>query len=378
MPAEVPPHLFASFRPLPRFSVGFGVYVPYGLTSQWEEDFPGRFSALKAALASPYLQPNFAFDVVPGRFSIGGGPVIGISHVELVQSADLAGTATGESLPDGTPITFGMLGVPRETEFARATIEGQDVAFGFNVGAHWQVTDRVSLGGRYLSQLDFDYRAGVAEFEQIPTGLTLAAGNPLGLPGGTPLDAVLAPQFAFPGPLTERLVQTSIAHPAQAQVGLGVRATDRMTLNLDYAWVGWSAFKELPVDFQSNGSAVTPPDDLLIEDYDDSWAVRGSVDYLFGNGWKGYLGSSYVKTPAPDVTVTPLLPDMDRYNFAGGVTIPFWNRYAFEASYLRVETPGRRGRIVERESRSQTAEELNSGWYSLNANIISLSLKATY
>jgi long-chain fatty acid transport protein len=78
VPVEVPPHIFANYRVYPRFSVGFGVYVPYGLTSQWKEDFPGRFSALKASLASPYLQPNFAFDVVPGRFTIGGGPVIGI------------------------------------------------------------------------------------------------------------------------------------------------------------------------------------------------------------------------------------------------------------------------------------------------------------
>jgi long-chain fatty acid transport protein len=271
-----------------------------------------------------------------------------------------------------------MLGIPRGTEFARAKITGEDVAFGFNLGAHWQVTDRVSLGARYLSQLDFDYQGGVAEFEQIQTGLTLAANNPLGAPAGTPVDALLAPQFATGGALTKRGVKAAISHPAQAQVGLGIRATQAMTLNLDYAWVGWSAFDELPVDFQPNGSAVTPPDRVLIEDYEDSWAVRGSVDYRFANGWKGYLGSSYVSTPAPDVTVTPLLPDMDRYNFAGGLTIPFGSRYAFEGSYLRVETPGRRGRIIERESRSQTAEELNGGWYSLTANIISVSLKAHF
>ena len=375
---EVPPHLFVNYRVFPRFAVGFGVYVPYGLTSQWEENFPGRFTALKASLASPYLQPNFAFDVVPGRFSIGGGPVFGISHVELQQSIDLASTPTGSTLPDGTPVTFGMLGFAQGTEFARAKIDGQDMAVGFNVGAHWQVTDRVSIGARYLSQLDFEYRGGVAEFEQVPTGLKLAANNPLGAPADTPLDALLAPQFQFPGPLTQRITQTAISHPAQAQVGIGVRATQAMTLNLDYAWVGWSAFDELPVNFQPNGSVATPPSRVLIEDYDDSWAIRGSVDYRFRNGWTGYLGTHYVSTPAPDVTVTPLLPDMDRYNFAGGLTIPFGDKYAFEASYLRVETPGRRGRIVERESRQQTAEELNSGWYSLNANIISVSFKADF
>jgi long-subunit fatty acid transport protein len=116
----------------------------------------------------------------------------------------------------------------------------------------------------------------------------------------------------------------------------------------------------------------------VIEDYEDSHAVRGSVDYALGNGWTLMLGSSYVKTPAPDVTVTPLLPDQDRYNFAGGVRIPLGDRWAIDAGYLRVETPGRRGRLVEREDRSQTAEELNAGWYRLNANIFSVSLRAHF
>ena len=108
VPLEIPPHLFATYQVLPRFNVGLGVYVPYGLTSQWEQDFPGRFSAQRASLASIYVQPNFAYDLVPGRLAIGGGPVIGISTVELAQSLDLATTPTGALGPNNTPITFGM------------------------------------------------------------------------------------------------------------------------------------------------------------------------------------------------------------------------------------------------------------------------------
>jgi hypothetical protein len=43
-----------------------------------------------------------------------------------------------------------------------------------------------------------------------------------------------------------------------------------------------------------------------------------------------------------------------------------------------VNTQGRRGRVVDRTSDSQTAAELNSGWYQLTANILSVSLKANY
>ena len=381
VPVEVPPHLFANYKVQSRFALGFGAYVPYGLTSQWEPDFPGRFSALKASLASVYLQPNFAFDVVPGRLAIGGGPVIGISDVELTQAVDLAAQQT----PGGGP-TFGALGIAPGTEFARAKLQGQSLAWGFNLGLQWQISDVLALGARYLSQVDFDYKAATAEFTQTPTNLVFGGAvpnpaNPSGppaIPAGTPVDLLLASQFQPGGALTTRAVQTSIAHPAQAQVGLGYTGIHNTTVNLDWVWAGYKAFDELPVDFQPNGSTVTPPDRTLIEDYDDSWTVRGSVDRTFGNGWSGRVGASFVSTPAPDVTVTPLLPDMDRYNFAGGVSIPFGGHYALDASYLRVETKGRRGRIVERESRSQTAAELNSGWYELSANIFSVSLKATW
>ena len=102
------------------------------------------------------------------------------------------------------------------------------------------------------------------------------------------------------------------------------------------------------------------------------------MDYAFGNGWTGRAGAGYVSTPAPDVTVTPLLPDQDRYNFGAGLSIPFAGRYVLDAGYWRVETPGRRGRIEERTSRAQTAAQLNGGFYELNANVLSLSLKATW
>ncbi len=291
VPVEVPPHLFATYQVQSRFNVGLGVYVPYGLTSQWADDFPGRFSAKRASLASIYIQPNFAFDVVPGKFAVGGGPVIGISDVELVQSVDLAHQMT----PAG--VTFGQLGIPERTEFASAGLRGQSVAWGYNVGVHWQVVPTVSLGARYLSEMNFKYNGATANFTQIPTGLTLAANNPLGLPAGTPVDALVAGQFAPGGALTTRGVRTGIDHPAQAQVGIGVTAIPRTTINVDYAWVGWSAFKELPVTFMGSNP---PPAKVLLEDYEDSWAVRGSLDYAFGNGWSGRVGSSYIKTPAPD------------------------------------------------------------------------------
>lgn len=371
-PTEVPPHFFINYG-AGRVAAGLGVYVPYGLTSQWRDDFPGRFSAQRASLATVYIQPNVAIELVPGRLSIGGGPVIGRSTVELVQALDLSQQLVAPG------VTFAQAGVAPGTEFGRATLQGDAFAYGFHVGLQARLTPTLQLGARYLSQLSFRYDDARATFKQTPTGLVIADTTGLssalgGAPPGTSYDALLAGQFTGSGALTSQGVRTRIDHPAQAAVGLGFTGIANTTLSADLVWVNWSAFGELPVTFTGPAAANSR---TLIEDYRDSWSVRTGVERRF-DSVVGRAGFSFVRTPAPDVTVTPLLPDMNRFNYTLGVGIPFARWFALDASYLRVETQGRRGRIVERTSRSQAAAELNGGFYELDANILSVSLKANF
>jgi len=371
VPVEVPPHAFLNYR-WNRLALGLGVYVPYGLTSQWREDFPGRFQSLKASLASIYAQPNVAFDLVPG-WSIGGGPVIGYSTVEINQGTDLAltPTACGASVCP----TFGQLGFAPGTEFARARLEGDATAFGFNIGLYGQLTSTLTIGGRYLSELKFEYENGDATFRQVSTNLILAASNPLGAPAGTPLDAILASQFTGSGRLTTQKVSTTIRHPWQAQFGIGYTGLERTSLSLDFVRIGWSAFDRIRVDFQDPAKA---PDRELIEEFADVWGLRVGGQHTLTNGWALRAGYSRAETPAPDVTVTPLLPDQDRNDYHIGIGIPVTSRFALDLAYLKVDTDGRRGRLAERLSAAQTAAQLNTGFYSLSANIISVSLKAGF
>ena len=256
------PHFFANYRTSGSFAYGLGVYVPYGLTSQWSDNFPGRFSALKASLHTIYVQPNISY-AISDDWSVGIGPVFGHSSVELIQSADLSQQKT----PAGP--TFGQLGIPKRTEFARATLKGSTNAFGVNLGVHGRINQQWEVGARFLSQMYFKYDDADATFQQIPTGLVLAANNPLGLPGNTPVDAVLAPQFAASGALAPQKVHTQIMHPAQVQFGVGYNGFDSTTISVDYAWVGWKSFKTLPVDFQGGA-----PDKVLLENYNNTSALR--------------------------------------------------------------------------------------------------------
>jgi len=365
VPTAVVPHLFVNYRTAGRLAYGLGVYVPYGLTSQWTDEFPGRFAAKKASLQTIYVQPNVAFALTDG-WSFGGGPVIGHSSVELVQAIDLSQQKTSATGP-----TFGQLGIPKRTEFARATLKGDAMALGVHVGVHGRLSPVWEIGARFLSSMYFKYDDADATFEARPTGLTLAANNPLNAPAGTPVDALLAGQFTGTGALTAQKVKTRIMHPAQAQIGVGYNGFANTTIAIDYAWVGWKAFKELPVDFQ--GAAT---DRVLIEEYNNTSSIRFGVEHRLSNGAALRAGLAGAASAAPDVTVTPLLPEQDRgYGSIGG-SLPITKAFTVDASYMRIFTGGRRGRLDERAA-GQTAEQLNIGAYTLRANIFSLSLKAS-
>jgi len=367
VPTAVVPHFFVTYRGAGKLAYGLGVFVPYGLTSQWPDSFPGRFAAKKASLRTIYVQPNIMYQITP-NWSIGGGPVFGHSSVELIQAVDLSAQRTSATGP-----TFGQLGIPKRTEFARARLEGSSTAFGVDVGVHGKLTPEWDMGVRFLSQLSFNYDDADATFVPVPTGLVLALNNPFGATPGTPVDALLAGQFTTT--LAPQKVSTQIRHPAQVQVGFAYSGFERTTLSAEYSYVGWKSFNQLPVDFQGDA-----PDRLLIEEYNNTSGIRLGADYRLLSGVALRAGFSATAAAAPPQTVTPLLPEQDRELAMIGVGVPFAGRYMLDATYAHIFTPGRRGRLDERTPGMTTdqAIALNNGSYSLSANILSLTLKASF
>ena len=400
VPVVVPPFVGFTVHTRSRLVLGMAAYVPYGLTSQWHDDFPGRFSALKASLQTVYVQPTAAYDLIPGRLSVGLGAIFGYSKLELRQALDLSGSPAPATLvaalglpatTNGVPTTLQAAGIQPGTEFGRVGAEGDAFGGGFNAGVQAKLTNTLAFGARYLSKVGFKYRNAPAEFTVSPRAADtrFPAGNVFQLPAGTPVSALVAPQFAAGGALGPgQTVNTTIDHPAQLQAGLAFTGLPGTTLSADYALVRWSSFETLPINFAlPNGDPNPATSRTLVENYKDSNAGRVGLEHRFGrlmgmaadsagNGGVALrLGFAYAQGAAPAETVTPLLPDMNRYNFSGGLGIPLGRAAALDLAYLRVETRGRRGRTGDRPA-ALTAEQVNNGFYSLNANVLSASVRA--
>src|SRR5207249_11353855 len=109
---------------------------------------------------------------------------------------------------------------------ASDVLDAPGAGFADNFGGIWQLTDKLSIGGHWLTRKKIAY-AGDATFTQVPTGLVVPVtiGTcPACLPAGTPVDAVLAPEFASGGPLANGGVSTSIIMPPQGSIGLAYKA----------------------------------------------------------------------------------------------------------------------------------------------------------
>jgi len=343
-----------------RWAVGLGVFAPYGLVSEWPEDFEGRFLGYRSDLKTIYIQPTAAFRI-NDRLSIGAGLDYIRSIVDLRQRVDLA------SQNASAGVTFASLGIPTGTDFADAHIHGKSWSATAHLGALFKLNNRFSIGARYLMRSLADLQ-GDAEFEQVGTGIILPAGNPLGAPAGTPLDTVLAAQFRGNGPLREQHASARINLPDQAVLGVAWRVLENLQVLGDIQWVHWTKFRQVPLAFEFAGTRT------LIEDYEDTFGYRFGAEYTMSPSLTLRAGGLYHQAAAPAQTVTPLLPEAERSEMTLGGSFKLKSNMRIDIAYQHIWQASRRGRVVEPTVRGPAGAAVNTGLYGGSANLFGASL----
>ncbi|PSQ55169.1 MAG: long-chain fatty acid transporter [Bacteroidetes bacterium QH_10_64_37] len=381
------PHGYLTYGLTERLGVGLGLYVPYGLETNWPVQFPdgsyfdGAFEGFKSRIQNIYVQPTVAYQITP-KLRVGAGPIVAFSSVELRQLLDLSQQTT----PAGP--TFGKLGVPFHTAFARVGLEASnEIGYGANVGVSFRATDRLSVGVRFTTPITISYE-GNAEFTQLQTGLIFPASSPLaqdldgdGTPDSTPADLLLAGQFdsngvldqysqlvGEDGALSSQTVETEITFPFQLVAGISVRATEKLKLLADYQLTGWSAFDQIPLEFEALGERVRE------QNYGSTHAVRLGAQYDVIEQLTARLGYLHNTAAAPDEGVTPLLPEAARNQFTVGVGWRPVEQAELNVSYQLLLQNDRRGRVRGPLPGQPLSTDLNQGVYSFGANLFGATL----
>jgi long-chain fatty acid transport protein len=360
------PALYVARQMSPKVGVGIGVYAPYGLGTKWPDDdtFEGRFLGYDTSLKSIYVQPTVGY-AVTDKLKVGVGLAFIHAEVALHQRVDLSTQVLpSASVPPGT--RFSALGIPTGTDFADAALDASGSGFAVNVGAIWQVTDRLSIGGRWLTRrtVDFD---GTVDFTQVLTNLVLPLGNPLSPTTPLPVDNLVAPNFATGGPLVDGNATTSVTLPPQGSLGLAYRVRDDWTLMADYQLVVWGWFNALTVDFANAGT----PDIFLYEGYRDTHGIRVGTEYQASPKVTLRGGYLYHSAAAPPETVTPLLPEGARNEVTLGAGWSLTDRLRADFAYQYIKQNDRRGRVHE-------SSVGNTGLYTFSAHLLGATVVLTF
>ncbi len=354
------PNVYFSVPFAKRFAFGFGVFAPYGLTTDWPTDSQGRYLGYKSLVQAIYLQPTLAIKLT-GKLSVGAGFDMTYMNVQLRQRVDLS-TQPLPAFPGVPPgATFALLGVAPGTDFADLNLKGHAWNPGYHLGVLVNASSRFSLGARFLSGQSVHVRNGEILTTQISTPYVLPFSLP-NIPAGTPLDVLLAPEFAPGQPLGNQSATTRLPLPSQFVAGTAIQVVPRLKLFLDYQFTRWSMFDQLSV----NGEFLKT---VVNESYRDTHGMRLGTDIGLGDKSVFRLGLDIHTAAAPDQTVTPNLPEGWRQEYTVGFSQKFWEKMHFDVAYMRLVQPDRAGR---------TNNGPNNGVYSFDANLFSAALSMRF
>ena len=212
---------------------------------------------------------------------------------------------------------------------------------------------------------------GEATITQVATNLYLAPGNPLGLPAGTPIDALVAPQFQPGGSLVDQGGTAILPYPAQLSMGLTLQATDKLRLLGDVGIQYWSVWETLPLNFELLGEKT------IVENYKNTTSWRLGAEYMVGAHSTARLGIIAHNAAAPDQTVTPNLPEAARTEFTAGFGSRINERFGFDLAYQYIDQADRQGRSGDGGWKLPTAA-LNNGVYTFQANLVGITLTYSF
>ena len=225
--AQVP---FAYYvRPMnDKWHVGLGLYVPFGVISDYEKSFQGRDHGLYSKVQVTTLQPTISYRI-NDRVAVGFGPTINKIDGKLTKN----------------PMAHAQLGLASSPN-AHARIKGDDIAYGYNLGVLVDVTDRLAWGLSYRSKVEYELEGTISYSDFHPaTGF-------FGTHDGT-VDLTLPES-----------VDTSVTY----------RANDKWTLYAGSTWTRWSRLKEVAV--VHDGPQPNPVEPL---NWENTWSHAIGVAY---------------------------------------------------------------------------------------------------
>ena len=305
----------------PRWKMGLGVNVPFGLSTKYDPTWIGRFQGIDSEVKTLNVNPSISW-AASDRLSLGFGVNWQRGDIDLLTGVNYAGAwqgVVGGALAAGQisgATAAGLLPLvgPNAEGQNRTHLEGD--AWGYNFGAMLDLTPATRLGIAYRSSLKYNM-TGTASFDSRPAGPAL--GGALGA--------------AFNNAIADGSVALSLRAPDSASASFVHTLNTRWTLLGDLTWTGWSKVKTVPLT-RDTGATL----DTLTFNFNDTLRASVGANYQYSDAWTLKFGYAFDQSPVPNAESRSVrLPDNDRNWLALGAKYRLNRASAIDLGYAHLQ-----------------------------------------
>ncbi len=295
------PNGYVSWQMGPSWWIGMGLSAPFGLKTEYDSNWMGRFQGVKSDIKTIDVNPTIAFKL-SDTVSIGAGVSWQYIDAEFTRAVNLGATE------------------------GRAKIEADDTQWGFNLGIMFNLSPNTRIGATYRSTMGYQL-SGTAT-------ILSAAGVPV---AGTPV-----------------AISANARLPDTYSVAFNHAVDNRWELLGDVTYTRWSTIKTVPIIRLDTG---TPLDTFNLQ-FSDTWRAGIGANYKLSEAFTLKFGLAYDKSPVSDVFRTVRLPDNDRtwvsiggkYRWSKATTLDFGYAHLFvkdgPIANLQGTAPGQNGNVI--------------------------------
>lgn len=306
-------------RPLSdKVKVGVGINAPFGLATSYDDTWVGRYHALDSEMKTININPAISYQVNE-KLAVGAGINAQYIDVKLSSAIDSSAACLSMASQSGSGtllnqcISNGLSTPSNQTTDSKVTIKGDDVSYGFNLGAIYQPTDKTRVGLSYRSKVKHSLK-GNADYEMNAALQSIATAAGVTRFDGSPAVA-------------------DVELPASASLSASHKLNDKVEVLGDITYTDWSSFEKLRATNPDTGGQIT--------NVDESWRnvtrVSAGVNYQYNDKLKLRTGVAHDKSPVPDVLHrTARTPDVDRFWVAAGANYKLRKNLSMDVGYAHL------------------------------------------
>ncbi|MBR9787935.1 MAG: outer membrane protein transport protein [Vibrionaceae bacterium] len=279
------PNFYLSHQYSDKFAVGLALGTNYGMETDLGTGFAASHFGNEASVTTMEANLNAAYKI-NSAVSIGGG----VRYI------------LGEGSFGATTPANNALGLPQDTTLKY--MEGDDTAWGWQVGTSWQINDNHRIGFAYKSEVELKLQ-GHAE------GLGFGFGTQL--------------------PQTRDNGYMYLTLPATAELASYHQITEQLALHASFNWTDWSSFEKLEAHLDTAGTHM-----VKVENWEDNYRFALGATYQLQPKLALRTGIAYDTSAVSDKNRTITIPETDRTWLSIGATYDWTKDFSLDAGFTYI------------------------------------------